>query len=79
MKSNFIRLVLMSTFIIGLMAVDLPWQVNGKQNVSSAYAWGRRPGNQGGHGVSEPSLLILMAGGIAGIAAYRYIRNNKKK
>jgi hypothetical protein len=79
MKRIFLRLVLMSTFIIGLMAVDLPWDVNGKQNVSSVYAWGRRPGTGGGSSASEPSLLILLGGGIAGIAAYRYMRNNKKK
>jgi hypothetical protein len=83
MKSNIIKVVLISFFMIGLWAMDLPLPINQTENVSCVYAFGRRPGQTPGQGstrnVPEPSILILLGGGAAGVFAYRFIKNNRNK
>ena len=80
MKRIMLKLNVLAFFFIGLMAMDLPFQINHQDNFSSLYAFGLRPGNQRpGNNVTEPSLLILLAGGLTGIGVYRYIKNKQKK
>ena len=80
MKRMMLKLNLLAFFLIGMMAADLPFQINYKNNFSTLYAFGLRPGNQRpGNNVTEPSLIILLAGGLTGIGVYRYIKNKQKK
>lgn len=80
MRKILLKVSLLAFFLIGMMAMDLPFQINNNDNISTVYAFGQRPGNQRpGNNVAEPSLIILMATGLAGIGVYRYIKNKQKK
>lgn len=73
-----ILLIFSILLILVTVLVNLPFTNNPQQ----LYAFGWNPGhNKPGNGthVTEPSILILLAGGVGGIAAYRYFTNKKNK
>ena len=74
-------LLLTTLILLLLINVQVPLvEVNiGLADQAVAGAGIFKPNDKEAQGVSEPSLLLLVGAGIAGVVAYRKIKNRNKK